>query len=102
MKIPKIDYTPDEELTDLFERNKEIVFDRFLYCIRDGFEKDLKDITVFELGETGYFLETNIEDWCDSLNCCITYFSIIEDYEKCIECKDLQKKINERREQAAK
>jgi hypothetical protein len=96
MNIPKIDYKPDEPLSILFERNKEIVFDRFLDCIKDGLQNNAEDVTVFELGDTGYFLETNIIDWCESLDCCITYFSMIEDYEKCIECQDVQKKINKK------
>ena len=63
MKIPKIDYNPDESLTDLFERNKEIVFDRFFECISFGLENDLNDVIIFELGETGFFLEANIAEW---------------------------------------
>ena len=97
MKIPKIDYISGEPLTELFERNCDIVFDRFLYCIRTGFEKNKEDVTIFELGDSGFFLESNIADWVDSLECCITYFSIIENYEKCIECKNLQNEINKKR-----
>lgn len=97
MNIPKIDYKQDETLSDLFERNKEIVFDRFYECIKYGLEYGLEDVIVFELGETGFFLEANVNDWIDSLDCCITYFSIIEDYEKCIECKKLQNEITETR-----
>ena len=96
MKIPKIDYKINESLTDLFERNKEIVFDRFYECINDGFINELSDVVVFELGETSFFLEANILDWNDSLDCCITYFSIIEDYEKCIDCQKLKTKISNR------
>ena len=96
MKVPKIDYQPDESLTDLFERNKEIVFDRFYDCIKYGYDNDLNDIVIFELGDTGFFLEANILDWNDSLDCCITYFSILESYEKCTDCQKLKKKIAER------
>lgn len=96
MNIPKIDYQPDEPLSALFERNQEIVFDRFLDCIKYGLKKNLDDIIVFELGETSLFLEINILDWCESLDCCITYFSMSEDYEKCLECQEVQKKIEKR------
>lgn len=96
MKIPKIDYKPDESLTELFERNREIVFDRFFECISFGLDNDINDVIVFELGETGFYLEANIADWTVSLECCITYFSMIENYEKCIDCKKLINEIEQR------
>ena len=96
MKIPKIDYKQDEPLSELFERNKEIVFDRFFECISFGLENDINDVIVFELGETGFYLEANIEDWIVSLECCITYYSMLENYEKCIDCKKLINEIEQK------
>ena len=96
MIIPKIDYNSNEPFSELFERNKETVFDRFFDCIRFGLDNDLSSVILFELGETGYFLEADIEDWFDSIECCITYYSILENYEKCIECKKLQNEIEQR------
>ena len=98
MKIPKIKYESNQSLTELFENNKEIVYDRFFECIKFGLENNLDNVYVFELGETGFFLEANIMDWCVSLDCCIEYYAVLEKYEKCTECKKLQNEIRKRTE----
>ena len=96
MKIPKIDYQPDEDLTDLFERNRDIVFDRFFDCIKFGLDNDIEDVIVFELGETGFYLEANIQEWAVSLDSCIFYYSMLENYEKCMDCKKLKYEVEQR------
>ena len=96
MKIPKIDYKPNESLTELFDNNKELVYNRFFESIKFGVDNHLSDVYIFELGETGFFLEANVVDWNFSLDCCIDYYSLLEEFEKCLECKKMQQEISNR------
>jgi hypothetical protein len=94
MKIPKLNYEEGDSLEEIFKQNKDIVYNRIFESIKFGVKKNLKEVFVFELGSTESYLNLSINDWKTSLENCIEYFTEMEDYEKCMECKKIIKKIN--------
>lgn len=94
MEIPKIDYEEGDSFERIFRQHKEIVYTRIFESIKFGIKNNLKEVVVFELGDTETYLDLMINDWENSLNNCIIYFTEVEDYEKCLECQSMIKKIN--------
>lgn len=96
MEIPKIDYEEGDSLERIFRQHKNIVYNRIFESIKFGIKNNLKEVVIFELGDTEKYLDLTIEDWEDSLNKCMAYFSEIEEYEKCLDCQSIIVKINEK------
>jgi len=94
MEIPKIDYEDGDSLESIFKQKRGVVYNRIFESIKFGIKNKLKDVVIFELGDTDTYLDLMKEDWENSLNNCVFYFTEIEDYEKCLECKNLIKEIN--------
>lgn len=94
MEIPRIDYEEGDSLESIFKQHKDVVYNRIFDSIKFGINNNLKEVVIFELGDTSTYLDLMKEDWINSLNNCLFYFSEVEDYEKCLECQNLIKKIN--------
>jgi hypothetical protein len=96
MEIPKIDYEEGDSLERIFKQHKNIVYNRIFDSIKFGIKNKLKEVVVFELGDTEKYLDLTIDNWENSLNNCLKYFVEIEDYEKCLECQEMIKKMKEK------
>lgn len=95
MEIPKIEYEDGDSLERIFNHQRDMVYNRIFSSIKFGVNNNLKGVVIFELGDTETYLDLMRDDWANSLNNCLFYFSKIEDYEKCLECQSLIKKIND-------
>ena len=81
-----------EEIVNIPEV-KEAVLDEVLSAIKEGVEKKKKSISLFSLANTDYYIELDRQEWSTSLNKALDFYVKGENYSKCIECRDLIKKI---------
>jgi len=80
-----------EEMSDYLRNNKESFFGLIIegvkQCIEDGVE--LIDIIHFFVKDTKIVIQVKKDDWNTTLLLALEYFESVEDYEKCIEIKNL-------------
>ena len=80
-----------EEMSDYLRSNKESFFGLIIegvkQCIEDGVE--LIDIIHFFVKDTKIVIQVKKDDWNTTLLLALEYFESVEDYEKCIEIKNL-------------
>lgn len=58
--------------------------------------KEKKDVaTIFEINASSSFVEIKKSDWINALDQCIKWYGEEEDFNKCIELKELVTKIKE-------
>lgn len=74
---------------------KKAVMDETLMSIKEAIKTKKKSISIFEISGTGYYIELNKEQFKSSLELAMEYYSEREEYDKCIECRDLKNVINE-------
>jgi hypothetical protein len=72
---------------------KRAVLEETLYAIKDGIEKKKNSISLFEIADTNCFVDLKKENWESTLNVAMEYFSELEDYNRCIEVRDLKKRL---------
>jgi hypothetical protein len=61
--------------------------------IKDAINTKKKTVTLFTIGRSEYFIELDKNQWEPALQACINKFEKDEQYEKCIEIKNLIDKI---------
>ena len=72
---------------------KERVIHEVIIAVKSAI-KDKKDsVPLIEVGNSGYYIEINKEHYKPSLESAMNYFEDKEDYDKCVECRDLIKEI---------
>jgi hypothetical protein len=80
-----------EEMSDYLRNNKESFFGLIIegvkQCIEDGIE--FIDIIHFFVKDTKIVIQVKKDDWNTTLLLALEYFESVEDYEKCIEIKNL-------------
>lgn len=82
-----------EDIINFIKNEKDLLFTEILKEIKKSI-KDNKEIAkVANLIYNDTIIEINVDkvDWLEHLNVSIRYFESIEDYETCIEIKDLLK-----------
>jgi hypothetical protein len=86
---PGADYST---LTDVPEI-KKIVLEEAIYAIKDGIEKHKHSISLFEIADSNYYIDLSKDKWKPTLEHLIGYYSEKEEYNKCIEIRDLINKL---------
>ena len=84
-----------------FLSNKDFIFYNFYkkYYIHDyifdkiyiAFELNIDRIFLFKIGEISIYIER--DKWISPIEKCLEYFSYVEDYKKCLKCRDFLLKI---------
>jgi len=72
---------------------KQIVIDETINAIKDGISKNKKSISLFEVADSEYYIELSKDKWKLSLEHLLEYYVEKEEYDKCIECRDLINKL---------
>lgn len=68
---------------------KEVIIEETVLAIKEGIKKKKKSIPIFEIAGSDCYVEIEKNNWKSSLENAINYYVEHEDYDKCIECRDL-------------
>jgi hypothetical protein len=92
-KIPtlKLSVSPDTDYSEMINIPgvKDVVIDELVLAIKEGVLNKKKSISLFALANTEYYINVDKEQWNTSLNNALNYYVNIENYNKCIECRDI-------------
>ena len=72
---------------------KEVVIEETVLAIKEGIKKNKKSTPIFEIAGSDYYVELEKSNWKPSLENALEYYLEKEDYNKCIECRDLISKL---------
>jgi hypothetical protein len=72
---------------------KEVVIEEVINAIKDAIKRKKSKIELFEVADSDYYLELDKNKFKTSLETAIEYFVEKEEYDKCIECRDLINRI---------
>jgi hypothetical protein len=70
------------------------VMKELIVAIKEGIRKNKKSIQLFDISYTQYSVELNKDQWVPSLKKALTYYEKQEQYNTCIECRDMIKKLS--------
>lgn len=68
---------------------KQAVIEETVLAIKHGIKTKKKSIPLFEIAGSDCYVELKKEQWKSSLENAISFYLESEDYDKCIECRDL-------------
>jgi len=68
---------------------RDIVIEETVLAIKEGIKKKKKSIPIFEIAGSDCYLEIEKDKWKPSLENALNYYAESENYDKCIECRDL-------------
>jgi len=71
----------------------QIVIDETVVAIKEGINKKKKSISLFEVANSEYYIELKKDEWKSSLESAIEFYAEKEEYDRCIECRDLINKL---------
>lgn len=94
--VPVIPYTDSFQLEDYFDDNNDYIFNRIIDSIADGIKHKRKKIKLFQINESGIFVQSLKRDWPAGLRVAHSYFKDTEDYKKCQKCIDLLKILKQK------
>ena len=80
------------QLTEIPEV-RQIVMEETVYAIKDGIAKHKSSISLFEVAQSDYYIELSKDKWKPTLEKLIEYYIEQEEYDKCIEARDLINKL---------
>ena len=96
-KIPvfKVHVQPGANYSQLHDipEVKEVVIEEILAAIKDAVKTKRKSISLFDVAESDYYIEIKEENYKSSLQTALNYFLEREEYDRCIECRDLINKL---------
>lgn len=92
-EIPSIPVVDQEDATAWFDDEGDRVFARIVEAISEGVTMSLDSIRLFELNGTGAYLTAERPHWKEGLQRALHFFVHIERYDKCIEIRELIKKL---------
>jgi hypothetical protein len=72
---------------------KEVVIEEVIVAIKDAIKRKKSSIELFEVANSDYYLQLNKDKFKPSLETAIEYFVEKEEYDRCIECRDLINKL---------
>jgi hypothetical protein len=97
-KIPtfKVSVMPDADYSQILHipEVKEAVMGEVVIAIKEGVNSKKKSISLFSLTNSEYYIELEKQQWGASLQQALNYYESEENYTKCIECRELLKKIS--------
>ena len=73
---------------------KEVVIEEVIVAIKEAIKTKKTSISLFEVANSGYYIELKKEQFKSSLESALEYFLEKEEYNRCAECRDLINKIN--------
>lgn len=88
-EAPSIPVFDEEDATDFFEENEELVYSRILQAVNEGIKANLKVINLFELNGTGVHITSQRKDWKSGLQDALDYYLAKENYEACTQIREL-------------
>ena len=86
---PGADYNQLHEIPEV----KEVVIQEVIVAVRDAIKRKKSSIELFEVANSDYYLELKKDKFKSSLETAIEYFVEKEEYDRCIECRDLINKL---------
>lgn len=86
---PGADYDRLIEIPEI----KEIVIDELLIALDEAVNKRKKSINLFEITNSGYYIELKKTEYKTSLEKVLAHFIEKEEYDKCAKCRDLINKL---------
>ena len=72
---------------------RKVVIEETVFAIREGIKKNKKSILLFQVAGTTTYIELDKDQWKTSLENVLNHYVDEEDYDKCIEVRDLIKQI---------
>ena len=72
---------------------KKIVIEETIFAIKEGIKKKKKSIPLFQISGTTTYVELEKEKWQPTLEKMLETYIQEENYDKCIEIRDLIKQI---------
>jgi hypothetical protein len=97
-KIPtlRLSVSPDVDYSEIVNVPgvKDTVMDELVLAIKEGITNKKKSISLFALANTEYYINIKKEQWDASLNNALNHYISIEDYNKCVECRDILNKLS--------
>lgn len=91
--IPVLPYTDTFQLENYFDTHNVEVFNRILEAVKEGIATKKKKIKLFQISNTGVFIDSLKRDWPSGLRVAHQFFLDVEDYDKCTECLALLDKL---------
>ena len=82
---PGVSYKAIAEIPEIIE----VVLDETVFAIKEGIAKNKKSISLFEVANSEYYIELKKDKWKSSLEKALNYYIEREEYNKCVECRDL-------------
>ena len=86
---PGADYSTLTELPEI----RQIVLEETITAIKEGIEKHKTSTPLFEIADSDCYIELSKDKWKPTLEHLIDYYSEKEEYDKCIEVRDLISKL---------
>ena len=72
---------------------KEVVIEEVIVAVREAIRRKKSSIELFEVANSDYYLELKKDQFKISLETALEYFVEKEEYDRCIECRDLINKL---------
>ena len=72
---------------------KEVVIEEVIVAVREAIKRKKSSIELFEVANSDYYLELKKDQFKTSLETALEYFVEKEEYDRCIECRDLINKL---------
>jgi hypothetical protein len=72
---------------------KEVVIEEVIVAVREAIRRKKSSIELFEVANSDYYLELKKDQFKTSLETALEYFVEKEEYDRCIECRDLINKL---------
>jgi len=72
---------------------KEVVIEEVIVAVREAIRRKKSSIELFEVANSDYYLELKKDQFKSSLETVLEYFVEKEEYDRCIECRDLINKL---------
>ena len=97
-KIPtfRVSVMPDADYSQILHipEVKEAVMNEVVIAIKEGVNTKKKSISLFSLANSEYYIELEKPQWGTSLQQALSFYESEENYIKCIECRELLKKLS--------
>lgn len=84
-----IDYNQLKDIPEI----KKIIIEESIRAIKEGVEKKKNSIVLLEIADSNCYIEIKKEKWTNVVDKALEYFVEKEDYDKCIEVRDLKLKL---------
>lgn len=72
---------------------RQAIIEETVFAVKDGIKKKKKSIPLFEIANSSHYINLEKGQWKDILENAISFYIENENYDKCIECRDLIKQL---------